>query len=108
MDSAGGSHKPPYHVARRSMQGERERERTFAPGQRVVIRASDGVPSRYNGRLGEVIEKKDTGAGGDEAIYVVQLDVMLPNEEPGPVEFFTSELTPTRLPKAPDTLAALS
>lgn len=93
----GGSHKPPYFVARGIVANTRKRQRTFVPGTRVVVRSMPGVPNPYDGRLGEVVGSNEVDG---QTAYAVMLDVYLP-EEPAdtPIEFFPDELQPTHLPK---------
>ena len=99
MDRAndGGSHKPPYFVARGIVANTRKQQREFAPGTRVVVRSLPGVPNPYTGRLGEVVSSNEVDG---QTAYAVMLDLYLP-EEPAntPVEFLADELQPTHLPR---------
>ena len=90
----GGSHKPPYFVARDTVANARQQRGKFAPGARVIVRSIPGVPNPYDGRSGEVVASNDVDG---LSAYTVRLDVYLRDEPVGtPVEFFADELRAAR------------
>ena len=98
MAYQGGTHKPMRHIERRFIAAGERRQAAFAPGTRVLVRATSGVPNPYAGRMGEIVDRTEVSG---ETLYRVLLDYPLPGETPGqPVEIFADELTPTHLPKA--------
>lgn len=98
MTYQGGTHKPTRHIERRFIAAGARRAAAFAPGTRVLVRATPGVPNPYADRMGEIVESMEADG---ETLYRVLLDYPLPGEQPGqPVEIFADELTRTHLPKS--------